>query len=249
MPREELLVELYGIGAIKFGDFSLKSGKKSPYYVNLRILPSHPNVLAKVGRAISDMINALPEKPTRLCGIPMGGLAIASLVAVNTGIPTCYTRKEPIIYKDLVTKLQNIITEGKFEQNEMAGIQQAIMIIEKLGGLKTHGDSTYVDGEIIDGDRIGIVDDLITTSESKLEAVDLINREAERQKKKVHVVNVNVLMDREQGGRETLQRSGITLNSVATITESAELLYKSGTIDVINYNKVMSYTAGEKCLI
>ncbi|HER20335.1 MAG TPA: hypothetical protein ENO14_04720, partial [Chromatiales bacterium] len=49
----ELSRELFRIGAIRFGSFTLKDGRESPFYLDLRILVSHPTALARVGRALA----------------------------------------------------------------------------------------------------------------------------------------------------------------------------------------------------
>jgi uridine monophosphate synthetase len=264
MTRLELMKRLYEIGAIKFGEFTLKSGKKSPYYIDLRILPSYPTVLKEVGKVMGEMITSLPEKPTRLCGIPAAGLAIATVVGIETEIPVCYTRKEPIVYKDLATQLRKSLSEEKtklinavkgqthvdeYIEAFFKGFERTIEKIDELSGLKTHGITRYVDGDIQDGDKIGIIDDLITTAESKLEARDLIKLEAKRRNINVDVVGVYVLLDREQGGREALQREGLQLHSVLNITECAKWLYQSGVLSPREYKVIIDYVTSEKQLI
>jgi len=249
MSKLELVTKLYEIGAIKFGDFILKSGKKSPYYIDLRILPSYPRILVEVGKIIGEIIEASIDKPNRLCGIPMAGLAIANIVGVEIDTPVLYTRKEPIIYIDLARKIRNLIQEGKYRQEEIQGVEKAINTIEELSGLKTHGITTYADGIIQNGDRIGIVDDVITTADSKLEARNLIMLEAKRRNIKVSVTGVYVLIDREQGGKEALQQERIPLYAAFTVTEIMNFLYEAGLIDSKKYETVMAYIVSEKAKV
>jgi orotate phosphoribosyltransferase len=194
VSKIELIKILYDIEAIKFGEFILKSGKKSPYYVDLRVLPSYPDVIIEVANEIKGIIDSQQEKPTVLCGVPMAGLAIANALGIQTGIRVVYARKEPIIYRDLVKQLHKAIQDGKFKPSETPTVEKIVSFIEELGGFKTHGITRYVDGELTNGDKIGIVDDLITTADSKLEVRDLIVLEAKRRNVHVDILAVYVVM-------------------------------------------------------
>jgi orotate phosphoribosyltransferase len=244
--KVELMKKLYEIGALKFGEFILKSGKKSPYYIDLRILPSYPKVLVDVAKELKSIIESQPKKPSVLCGIPMAGLAIASALGIETGIPVVYTRKEPIIYRDLAKMIRRAIQEGKYQPQEIPVVEKVVVSIEELSGFKTHGVTSYLDGEIHAGDEIGIVDDLITTADSKLEARELIMLEAKRRNIKVDVTGVYVLIDREQGGKESLEKEGLKLYSVATITEVAKLLHDCGYLGSEKYKIIIDYILLEK---
>jgi len=246
MSKIELMKKLYEIGAIKFGEFTLKSGKKSPYYVDLRILPSYPIVLMEVANALRNIIESQQDKPTVLCGIPMAGLAVANALGIQTGMRVVYIRKEPIIYRDLAKHLRKSIRNGKFQPQEIPTVEKVVTFIEELSGFKAHGITSYLDGELVDGDKIGIVDDLITTADSKLEARDLIMLEAKRRNIKVNILWVYVVLDREQGGKETLEKEGIKLYSVLTITEVAKKLYEDGILPTEKYEVITRYTAAEK---
>ncbi|NPA99199.1 MAG: orotate phosphoribosyltransferase, partial [Crenarchaeota archaeon] len=53
------IIEMYRHGIIKFGDFILTSGKKSPYYIDLRELPSYPELYRKIMLSIASDISLL----------------------------------------------------------------------------------------------------------------------------------------------------------------------------------------------
>ncbi len=246
MSKIELIKRIYDIGAIKFGEFVLKSGKKSPYYIDLRVLPSYPDILVEVAKEIKSIIDSQQEKPTVLCGVPMAGLAIANALGMQTGMRVVYTRKEPIIYRDLVRQLRKSIQNGKFQPQEIPTVEKVVTFIEELSGFKAHGITSYLDGELLDGDKVGIVDDLITTADSKLEARDLIKLEAKRRNIDVNILWVYVVLDREQGGKETLEKEGIKLYSILTITEVAKKLYDNGILPREKYEVITRYIAAEK---
>jgi len=95
------------IGAVKFGEFVLSSGKKSNVYIDLRKLPSYPE-------AFREVVQAMAEKAGKvdfdlLCGVAVGGLPLATAIAYEMKKPLIYVRKER---KEHGTKK---IIEGDFE--------------------------------------------------------------------------------------------------------------------------------------
>jgi uridine monophosphate synthetase len=105
-----LIEDLYAIQALKFGEFKLKSGALSPFYVDLRVIISHPKILQAVAQSILDLIT--PLRFQRIAGIPYAGLPIATAVSILGGFPLLYARKEA---KDYGTKR---VIEGRFEAGE-----------------------------------------------------------------------------------------------------------------------------------
>ncbi len=79
--KRELAIRLYEIGTIKFGDFTLKSGLKSPIYANLRLLISYPDVMIAVAQLMAQA--AASADFTHICGVPIGAIPMASISAQN----------------------------------------------------------------------------------------------------------------------------------------------------------------------
>ncbi len=91
-PLEELVIALFDLGAIRFGEFTLASGQKSSYYIDLRLLVSEPSLLALAAQQYARHVRRL--KPDLLAGVPYAALPIATAVSLHTGVPMIYTRKE-----------------------------------------------------------------------------------------------------------------------------------------------------------
>ena len=71
---------LLSAGCIKFGEFTLKSGLKSPIYIDLRQIITYPDLLEQVGAAYLPLLKVL--KFDRLAALPYAAIPIAT--AVNT---------------------------------------------------------------------------------------------------------------------------------------------------------------------
>ena len=106
---KEFATFLYQNGAIKFGNFKLSSGKESPYYIDLRIVPSFPHQFRKMIKALQGSISEKIGFDNFDCiaSVPTSGLVIASALAIETVKPLIYIRQKP---KDYGT--ENVI-EGK----------------------------------------------------------------------------------------------------------------------------------------
>ena len=85
---------------IRFGDFTLASGKKSSYYVDLRLVPSYPHQFRKMVKYLQNEIikDVGLEKFDSLVSVPTGGLVIASALAIEVVKPLIYVRSKPKDY-------------------------------------------------------------------------------------------------------------------------------------------------------
>src|SRR5204863_4767155 len=194
MPKpieEELPKILVHTGALKFGMFTLSGGKLSPYYLDLRVLPSFPDafhasieLLGKTARTIADI--------AKIAGIPTGGLPWASVLAYALSKPLVYVRKE----------------------------------------VKHHGREKMVEGILAPGDRVLLVDDVITTGHNILAALQTLRAEGGV------IEDALVLVDREEGGRARLLKEGVTLHSVTRISELAQSLLDMDAISQSQFEEL-----------
>src|SRR5512134_873281 len=124
---KKLVDDLYAIQALKFGEFRLKSGALSPFYVDLRGIISYPLILQTIALRVLDVLRPLTYD--RIAGIPYAGLPIATAVALAGNIPMLYARKEvkdhgtrraiegTFAPGEVVVLIDDVITDGasKFE--------------------------------------------------------------------------------------------------------------------------------------
>ena len=178
-------------GALKFGLFTLSGGKLSPYYLDLRILPSFPDAFQK-------SVELLVENAKRIlgvdkiAGIPTGGLPWASVLAFSLSKPLVYTRKD----------------------------------------VKLHGRERKVEGVLSPGDRVLLIDDVITTGKNTTTALQSLRGEGGV------VKHALVLLDREEGGKSHLEASGVELHSVVRISEVAQKLLDMDAITKTQYEEL-----------
>ena len=140
-PFSMLADTLLEAGCVKFGEFTLKSGLRSPIYFDLRRLVSHPGLLEQVARAYLPLLKSLTFD--RLAALPYAALPIATAIALASGWPMVYPRKE---VKDYGTRAQ---VEGEFYAGE------TVVLIDDLA---TTGGSKFEAIERLEGAGLQVKD-------------------------------------------------------------------------------------------
>jgi orotate phosphoribosyltransferase len=188
--------------AVKFGDYILTSGKKSPYYIDLRQTISSPITMDWIANSLTRIVvNEIGiSRIDKILGVPTAGVPFATVVSQKLGIPLIYYRQ----------------------------------------ARKEHGVRKKVEGILDRNDRVLIVDDLITTGDSVIEAAEVVRDQG-------GVVNeMVVLLDREQGGEENLRKSRIEPHLLFKISDAMNWLHSVHLISDDIYRALTSYLEEEK---
>ncbi|MCB9477543.1 MAG: orotate phosphoribosyltransferase [Deltaproteobacteria bacterium] len=159
------------------GEFTLASGLKSDFYIDIRQTSTHPEGAALIGDLILERVEQLAERPKSVGGLALGAVPVAIAVtsrSVDYGVPLAsfMVRKE----------------------------------------VKDHGAGRRIDGHIVDGDAIVVVEDTITTGGSTLKAVEAIREDYPN----CRIVQVIAVVDREDGGRAAIEAAGLPFDALIT---------------------------------
>ena len=100
---------------------------------------------------------------------------------------------------------------------------------------KGYGTNSMIEGILNKNENVVIVDDMITEGMSKMKFVNGV-----KQANGI-VKNIVVVLDREQGGREILDKEGVKLHSLITLREILDYMKNNKLIDKNKYNEVINY--------
>ncbi len=174
--------DLLRLGCVQFGEFTLKSGKVSPIYLDLRRLVGDPAALSRAAAAYVELLRPLTFD--RLAALPYAALPIAAAISLQSGWPLVYPRKET----------------------------------------KEYGTKSPVEGPYEKGETVVVVDDLVTTGESKFEGIQKLEAVG------LQVRDVVVLINRQSPKSNTFAEKGLALHAVLHLPELLEHWYTQGAI-------------------
>ena len=152
---KEFAIFLHQNDIIKFGDFTLASGKKSSYYIDLRLVASFPHIFRKMTKNLQKLVSEKTglDNFDSLVSVPTGGLVIGSALAIETVKPLIYVRDKPkdygttksiegkifsgmkvVLIDDVITTGNSVINGIKQLKDAGLSISDVYVIINRLEG-------------------------------------------------------------------------------------------------------------------
>jgi orotate phosphoribosyltransferase len=157
--------------AVLRGEFLLRSGARSSYYIDKYLFTTQPALLRRLG---VELAARLPSDTQRVAGTVLGAVPLATAVSLETGLP---------------------------------------MVIVRVEKPKEYGTSKQIEGTLLVGDRVVLIEDIVTTGGASLAAVDVL------QQARAEVLGAVAVVDREEGGAAAFAARGVGFQALFTKSE------------------------------
>ena len=178
MYDRNALIALVRQKALKFGQFTLASGKKATYYLDGKQVTLDPEGARLVGEGLLELLAAAGPMPAAVGGMSIGADPITAAVVTMSAV-----RGTPL--------------RGFMVRKESKG----------------HGTNQFVEGPVQPGEDVVIVEDVVTTGGSSLQAIERVEAFG------LKVVRVLAIIDRMEGGAEAFQNRGYPFASLLSIRD------------------------------
>jgi orotate phosphoribosyltransferase len=178
MYSRQALIDLIRERALRFGDFTLASGKQAKYYLDGKQVTLDSRGALLVAEGLLDLLAQQGPLPKAVGGMAIGADPITAAIITVAG-------------------MRNLSLSGFLVRKESKG----------------HGTNRFVEGPVQPGDTVAIVEDVVTTGGSSLEAIERV------QEFGLRVTCVAAIIDRREGGAAAFAAKGIPFSSLLTICD------------------------------
>ena len=169
METEQLIQRICDAALLR-GEFTLRSGRTSRYYLDKYLFETQPDILAELGKRFAARVD---DSIDRLAGAELGGIPLVASASMATGLPCVLVRNQK----------------------------------------KDYGTAKLLEGTLNQGDRIIVVEDIVTTGGQVIEACKVLQDQG------ATVVKVIAVIDRQEGAAENFAKAGLTFESLLTKTD------------------------------
>lgn len=168
--------------ALLEGDFVLRSGRRSSWYLDKYRFETEPELLRALGGRLADAVREVEPEATRLAAPAVGAVALAAATSMASGVPFIIVR----------------------------------------GETKEYGTANRIEGPFEQGERVCLLEDVVTTGGALGEAVSALRHEG------LVVRNAVCVVDREEGGSDALARLGVRLRRLFRAADLLEMRKTAG---------------------
>jgi orotate phosphoribosyltransferase len=151
--------------ALLHGDFLLRSGRRSPYYLDKYRFETRPDLLGPLGERLAAAVAEHDSESVRLASPELGAVVLAAAASLASGLPFLIVRKEA----------------------------------------KGYGTENRLEGAFEPGERVCLVEDVVTSGGAAVEAVEALRAAG------LECGTALCVVDREEGGADALARSAVRL--------------------------------------
>jgi orotate phosphoribosyltransferase len=168
----ELAAEIRDAALLE-GDFVLRSGKRSSYYLDKYRFSTRPDLLSALGSAIAAAVAEHEPEAVRLAAPELGAVPLAAAASLESGLPFVIVRN----------------------------------------AAKAYGTGNRIEGLFEAGERVCLVEDVVTAGGAALEAIEALRQAG------LIVSTVVCVVDREEGGGDALARAAVRLRPLLLASE------------------------------
>lgn len=169
MTKDELAKRIADVSLLR-GDFTLRSGRKSKYYLDKYRFETQPDVLTALGKLLAERVTGQTD---RIAGAELGAVPLAAAAGMASGKPLIFIRNQK----------------------------------------KDYGTAKQIEGELKAGERVLLVEDVLTTGGQVIEAAKTL------QALGAVIERVVAVIDRQEGARENLEAAGLVFESLFTVAD------------------------------
>ena len=170
MTRDALIQAILDTSVLR-GDFTLRSGRKSTYYIDKYRFATRPDILREVGTLLA--AHALELRVDRIAGAELGGVPLAAAAALAADKPFVLVRNQK----------------------------------------KDYGTAKQLEGELNEGERVLLVEDVLTTGGQVLEAAKTLADAG------ATVARIVATIDRLEGARQNIEAAGYEMAALVTTAD------------------------------
>jgi orotate phosphoribosyltransferase len=152
MERDQLAKAIADVALLR-GEFTLRSGRKSNYYLDKYLFSTRPELLGEVAKLLAERVAG--ARADRLAGAELGGIPLVTATCLVTGLPTLFVRNAKkdygtakrfegvlnrgdrvVLLEDVATTAGQAIEAARDLEAEGAKVVKIVVVIDRQEGAR-----------------------------------------------------------------------------------------------------------------